>query len=248
VTNKPTSAATILVIEDDPDIRSVVSMTLEAEGYAVELATNGMEGIELAATAKPDLVVLDIMMPVVSGLEVLQHIRQRDAVPVIILTALGEEANRVRGLQLGADDYMVKPFSPRELVARIQAVMRRSQNPLGANDAITFDGLRIDLSSREVWVGGELVELTAKEFDLLAFLAASPGRVFTRHQHLHEVWRSSSEWQQEGTVTEHVRRLRVKIEADPERPTWLKTVRGVGYRFDRRSAERDAVPTSGRLL
>jgi DNA-binding response OmpR family regulator len=246
VTTTSTPAATILVIEDDPDIRSVVSMTLEAEGYAVAVATNGMEGIELAATAKPDLVVLDIMMPVVSGLEVLQDVRQRDSVPIIILTALGEETNRVRGLQLGADDYIVKPFSPRELVARIQAVLRRSQNVLGANDSITYDGLRLDLPSREVWAHGELVDLTAKEFDLLAFLASSPGRVFTRHQLLREVWRSSSEWQQEATVTEHIRRLRVKVEVDPERPRWLRTVRGVGYRFDRRSADRSDVATADR--
>jgi DNA-binding response OmpR family regulator len=239
-------AAKVLVIEDDADIRSVVSMTLEAEGYDVAVATDGMEGIQLVATARPDLVILDVMMPVVSGLDVLRHVRQRDNVPVIILTALGEEANRVKGLQLGADDYIVKPFSPRELVARIQAVLRRSHSVPSGEESITHDDLRIDLRSREVSAHGEVVELTAKEFDLLAFLAASPGRVFTRPELLGEVWQSSSEWQQEATVTEHIRRLRVKIEVDPERPRWLRTVRGVGYRFDRRSVERSSADTANR--
>jgi DNA-binding response OmpR family regulator len=227
-------AGTILVVEDEQDIRDVLWMTLEAEGYAVLLATNGMEAIERIADDAPDLVLLDVMMPAVNGLEVLQHTRKHGDVPVILLTALGHEQNRVRGLQLGADDYIVKPFSPRELVARIQAVLRRTGTGATSHE-ITFDGLRIDLSAREVWVRGDLTETTAKEFDLLAFFAASPGKVFTRHQLLREVWRSSSEWQQEATVTEHVRRLRVKIEDDAERPRWLHTVRGVGYRFDRRA-------------
>jgi DNA-binding response OmpR family regulator len=225
--------ATILIVDDESDIRELVAETLELEGYAVARAADGMEAMERLAKDAPDLVILDLMMPVIGGLEVLHHVRSKGTVPVILLTALESEDSKVRGLQLGADDYMVKPFSLRELVARIEAVLRRAgKTPAGS--VIEHRNLKVDLRSREVWVRDELVETTAKEFDLLAFLAASPGRVYTRHQLLREVWKSSPEWQQEGTVTEHVRRLRQKIEADPERPLWLQTVRGVGYRFERR--------------
>ena len=230
--------ARILVVEDEVDIMELVASTLEGEGYGVVRAANGMEAMERLDKDAPDLVVLDLMMPVISGLEVLQHIRQKGTTPVILLTALESEDNRVRGLQLGADDYMVKPFSVRELAARVAALLRRSNMTTATSPSIEYPGLRIDLSGREVWVRGEFVDTTAKEFDLLAFLAASPGKVFTRHQLLREVWQSSSEWQQEGTVTEHVRRLRLKIEEDAERPRWLQTVRGVGYRFERRQQPR----------
>ena len=231
------SAGRILVVEDEAEIRELVRFTLEVDGFTVFRAANAMEAFDLLERERPDLVLLDLMMPAISGLEVLQTIRSRNAtLPVIILSALGSEDNRVRGLQLGADDYMCKPFSPRELVARVQALLRRTQGPSAAMATIAYDGLRIDVSAREVWVRGQLIETTAKEFDLLAFLAANPGRVYTRHQLLREVWKSSSEWQQEGTVTEHIRRLRVKVEEDAERPRWLQTVRGVGYRFERRHA------------
>ena len=230
--------ATVLVVEDEADIMELVASTLEGEGYAVARAANGMEAMERLDKDAPDLVILDLMMPVISGLEVLQHIRQKGSTPVILLTALESEDNRVRGLQLGADDYIVKPFSVRELAARVQALLRRSNMAAAASPNIEYPGLKIDLAGREVWVRGEFVETTAKEFDLLAFLAAAPGRVFTRHQLLREVWQSSSEWQQEGTVTEHVRRLRLKIEEDAEKPKWLQTVRGVGYRFERRQTPR----------
>ena len=230
--------AKVLVVEDEADISELVAGTLESEGYAVVRAANGMEAMERLEKDAPDLVILDVMMPVISGLEVLQHIRQKGNTPVILLTALESEDNRVRGLQLGADDYIVKPFSVRELAARVNALLRRSNLATATAPVIEFPGLRIDLTGREVWVRGELVETTAKEFDLLAFLAAAPGRVFTRHQLLREVWQSSSEWQQEGTVTEHVRRLRLKIEEDAEHPKWLQTVRGVGYRFERRRSPR----------
>ena len=245
------TSAKILVVEDETEIRELLTFTLEVEGFAVVNASNGMEAFELIASEAPDLVILDIMMPAISGLEVLQHIRQRANTPILILSALGNEENRVRGLQLGADDYVTKPFSPRELAARVQALLRRSQGAVAAQTTISFDGLVIDLASREVVVRGEFVETTAKEFDLLAFLAANAGRVYTRHQLLREVWRSSSEWQQEGTVTEHVRRLRTKIEDDPERPRWLLTVRGVGYRFERRRSARGedaAAPASPALV
>ena len=237
-------AAKVLIVEDEGEIRDLLEFTLEAEGFSVLKAANGMEAFELLANDAPDLVILDLMMPAISGLEVLQSIRQNGATPIIVLSALASEENRVRGLQLGADDYVVKPFSPRELVARIQAVLRRTAGPVATQSTVAYDGLTIDTASREVWVRGELVETTAKEFDLLTFLAANPGRVYTRHQLLREVWNSSSEWQQEGTVTEHIRRLRVKIEDDAERPRWLLTVRGVGYRFERRQAPRTSDSTA----
>ena len=237
MTNAPLQAK-VLVVEDEEDISALVTATLESEGYAVVRASNGMEAMERFDKDKPDLVVLDVMMPVISGLEVLQNIRQKGNTPIILLTALESEDNRVRGLQLGADDYIVKPFSVRELSARVAALLRRSGMSASASPTIEYPGLRIDLTGREVWVKDRMVETTAKEFDLLAFLAAAPGRVFTRHQLLREVWQSSSEWQQEGTVTEHVRRLRLKIEDDAEKPRWLQTVRGVGYRFERRHASR----------
>jgi len=229
----PHTSARILVVEDEQAIRELIAFTLEVEGYHVFTAGNGMEAFERFSTDKPDLVVLDLMMPSISGLEVLQQLRERSTVPVLILSALATEENRVRGLQLGADDYLVKPFSPRELVARIQALLRRAGMAV-PNSKVTVGPVTIDLGSREVFVRDEPVETTAKEFDLLAFLARNPGRVYTRHQLLREVWNSSSEWQQEGTVTEHVRRLRVKIEEDPENPRLVQTVRGVGYRFERR--------------
>jgi DNA-binding response OmpR family regulator len=237
VTTAPLQAK-ILVVEDEQDISDLVVTTLASEGFAVIQAMNGMEAMERLDKDKPDLVVLDLMMPVISGLEVLQHIRKQGNTPVILLTALESEDNRVRGLQLGADDYMVKPFSVRELAARVTALLRRSGMSAATNPVIEFPGLRIDVTGREVWVRDELVETTAKEFDLLAYMAASPGKVFSRHQLLSEVWQSSSEWQQEGTVTEHIRRLRLKVEDEAEKPKWLQTVRGVGYRFERRHVPR----------
>ncbi|HEX7167970.1 MAG TPA: response regulator transcription factor [Acidimicrobiales bacterium] len=243
MTARPT-VAKILVVEDEGEIRDLVAFTLEVEGYEVLTAANAMEAFERVAKDSPDLVILDVMMPAISGLEVLEDLRQRSEVGILILSALGSEENRVRGLRLGADDYMVKPFSPRELAARVQALLRRTSSASAARATIAYDGLTIDLESREVWVHGRLVETTAKEFDLLAFLAANPGRVYTRHQLLREVWHSSSEWQQEGTVTEHVRRLRVKVEDDAERPRWLQTVRGVGYRFERRRRDVEIAPST----
>lgn len=226
------TTATVLVVEDDPDVREVVMMTLQAAGYQTIGAVDGVEGVERALRDRPDLVVLDVMMPRQTGLEALAEIRHSSSVPAILLTSLGDERSKVKGLEIGADDYVVKPFSPAELLARIGALLRRSSMvaPAPAR-AIVHDDLCIDTGAREVMVAGARVETTAKEFDLLAFLASSPGRVFTRHQLLRAVWQSSSEWQQEATVTEHVRRLRLKIEANPDQPRWLETVRGVGYRF-----------------
>jgi len=162
---------------------------------------------------------------------VLRRVRSHDAVPVIVLTGLGEETDRVVGLELGADDYMVKPFSTRELVARVRSVLRRT-NQAPATDRLEFDGLTVDLSSRDVLVRGVPVELRRLEFDLLAFLASSPRQVFAREQLLDYVWHSAPDWQGAATVSEHVHRLRAKIEDDPSRPRRIVTVRGVGYRFE----------------
>jgi two-component system alkaline phosphatase synthesis response regulator PhoP len=193
--------------------------------------SSGAAAIAHLGSSKPELVLLDLLLPDISGLEVLRAAVE-GVVPVIVVSGVDSEMTRVRALQLGADDFIVKPIAPRELVARVGAVLRRSDGHAG--DTINVNDLRIDLAARMVHVRGRLIDLTPKEFDLLAFLAARPGRVLTRHQLLAGVWRSSSEWQSQATVTEHVHRLRTKIELDPSRPQYLVTARGVGYRFERR--------------
>jgi DNA-binding response OmpR family regulator len=229
--------ALVLVIDDDPQVRTLVSRLLRHEGYEVIEAGDAGEALQQVDNREPDLVLLDVVMPQVDGIDLLAEIRSRSAVPVIMLTALGDEADRILGLRSGADDYMVKPFSPGELSARIESVLRRSQRPVnsghgGSNDTLKFGDLEIDPRTRDVKVSGKLVALTAREFDLLSFLAASPRQVFDRQQLLTQVWQSSADWQDPATVTEHVRRIRRKIESDPDRPRWVKTVRGVGYRFE----------------
>jgi two-component system, OmpR family, phosphate regulon response regulator PhoB len=230
-------STSILVVDDDADLALLVGTALEREGYTVTRATSAIQAFDVLARTPPDLVIIDLLMPVIGGLEVLEHLRRSSTTPVIIVSALADEECRVRGFRLGADDYVVKPFSVRELVARVGAVLRRSNLERPAS-VIEHQDLVIRLTEREVWAYGKPVETTAKEFDLLAFLAAHPGRVFTRHELLRDVWGSSAEWQQEGTVTEHIRRLRLKIEQEPDRPHFLQTVRGVGYRFNRRRADR----------
>jgi DNA-binding response OmpR family regulator len=226
----------ILVVEDDPDIRLLLCRLLEQEGYEVDAVSDALGAVEQLGAGHPDLVLLDLGLPDVDGMEVLGRIRGRSSVPVIMLTGRTAEVDRIAGLRGGADDYVAKPFSAGELVARVQSVLRRSRSaeaphrPTGGR--LAFEGLVIDPIAREVRVGGELVSVTAKEFDLLAFLAAAPRQVFTREQLLQHVWGSSTEWQDDATVTEHVRRVRRKIEVDPDRPRWLVTVRGVGYRFE----------------
>jgi DNA-binding response OmpR family regulator len=226
----------VLVVDDEPMLRNLLSRLLRMEGYAVIEAEDGQAALALIDSRSPDLVLLDVMLPARDGLDVLGDLRRTSEVPVILVSALGEEADRVVGLKLGADDYVVKPFSAAELSARIESVLRRAQmratGAPGSANQLTFDGLVIDLQTRDVTVGGERAEMTAKEFDLLAFLAASPRQVFSREQLLRQVWGSSSEWQSDATITEHVRRLRRKIEDDPDRPRWVTTVRGVGYRFE----------------
>lgn len=223
--------ARILVVDDEDDVRALLTRYLELEGYHVEQAADARGAYQaLAATPPPDLVLLDVVLSPDDGLEVLSRVRKESDVAVILLTGRGAEADRVVGLKLGADDYVVKPFSPAEVEARISSVLRRVKP--AAAPSLSFEGLAIDLATREVKVGGELVTLTAKEFDLLTFLASSPRQVFSRDQLLAQVWNSSSEWQSAGTVTEHIRRLRNRIEVDPDHPKWITTVWGVGYRFN----------------
>ncbi len=221
----------ILLVDDEPRVREVVAHYLIRDGYHVQTAADGASALRYLTDFKPDLVVLDLMLPIVSGLELLKEIRGGGDLPVILLTARAEESDRIAGLELGADDYVVKPFSPRELVARVRSVMRRTSPKVGIRPLV-FDGLEVDPGSREVLVAGESVELTAREFELLAFLAAHPRQVFSRGELLEEVWGSSAEWQDPATVTVHVRRVRQKIEADPRQPRWVATVWGVGYRFE----------------
>ena len=224
-------AARILVVDDEPTVREVVVQYLQRDGYVVHELDRGDLVAEAVTTFHPDLIVLDIMLPGLSGLEVLREISP-NKIPVIMLTARVEEADRVLGLELGADDYVTKPFSPRELVARVRTVLRRAQPSTDVSETLRFDRLVIDRSPREVTLDGNIVPLTAKEFDLLAYLAASPRQVFSRSQLLHDVWDSSPEYQDPATVTVHVRRLRHKVEVDPENPRWITTVWGVGYRFE----------------
>jgi DNA-binding response OmpR family regulator len=216
------SAPKILVVDDEPTVREVVAQYLIRDGYEVRELDRGDLVDEAVAEFQPDLIVLDFLRN--SG---------RNRVPVILLTARVEESDRVLGLELGADDYISKPFSPRELVARVRTVLRRAQPSPVTTVALEFEGgLRIDLPAREVFVDGVPISLTAKEFDLLAFLAQAPRQVFSRAQLLHHVWDSSPDFQDPATVTVHVRRLRTKIEANPEQARWITTVWGVGYRFE----------------
>jgi DNA-binding response OmpR family regulator len=224
-------AGRVLVVDDEPMVREVVTRYLERDGYVVDAVGDGAAALELAGRTAFDLVVLDLMLPALGGLDVLGQLRRRGDTPVIVLTARGDEGDRVLGLELGADDYVVKPFSPRELSARVRSVLRRASAPPAAAP-LRFDELEIDPATREVRLGGRVVDLTRREFDLLAFLAAAPRQVFTRAQLLAQVWDSSPDWQDPATVTVHVGHLRQKLEPDPSRPRWLVTVRGVGYRFE----------------
>ena len=228
------TAGTVLVVDDEDIVREVVCTYLEREGYSTCQASAGRSAMELIASERPDLIILDVMLPEIDGFSILSELRKHADIPVILLTARTEETDRVLGLELGADDYVVKPFSPRELAARVRTVLRRAaraEKPI-SEAAISYDGLEIDGRSREVRVAGEVVDLTAKEFDLLAFLASSPRQVFSRGQLLEQVWDSSTDWQDASTVTVHIRRIRRKIEKDPNEPRWISTVWGVGYRFE----------------
>jgi DNA-binding response OmpR family regulator len=231
-----TPAARILVIEDDPTPAEVVARYLAREGFDVEVCADGRVGLEQALTTLPDLVVLDVMLPGLSGVDVFRRLRKVAPIPVVMLTALGSEDDRVAGLELGADDYVAKPFSPREVVARVKAVLRRASArgvAVGAGRVETVlhaGDIEVDLLGAQARRSGVPLALTAKELELLAHFLSSPGRAFSREELLRDVW--GFDVGDTATVTVHVRRLRCKIEADPTNPTLIATVRGIGYRFD----------------
>jgi DNA-binding response OmpR family regulator len=222
--------ATVLVVDDEPIVREVVVRYLQREGYATLEAGHGDRARELVERHHLDLVVLDVMLPGTDGLELCRWIRSRSKLPVIMLTARGEEADRIVGLELGADDYVTKPFSPRELAARVRTVLRRAAPPERSREQLAFGEIELDAGSREARKAGTELRLTAKEFDLLWFLASHPRRVFSRDQLMSRVWGYAAALDT-GTVTVHVRRLREKIEDDPSQPRYLQTVWGIGYRL-----------------
>jgi two-component system, OmpR family, response regulator ResD len=232
VARSATPLGSILVVDDEPTIAEVVARYLQQAGYETRVAGDGPSAVAAALANRPDLVVLDIMLPGFDGLEVMRRLHEdlEGRVAVILLTAKGEESDRLVGLRQGADDYVVKPFSPNELVARVDAVMRRTADGSEAGEPLRFGELSIDPSTREVLVGDRQAELTQREFDLLHFLARHPGQVFSRDQLMDRVWKFTF-YSDTTTVTVHIRRLRAKVEADPAKPQWIQTVWGVGYRF-----------------
>ena len=224
--------ADILVVDDEPTISEVLCRYLERAGYGTRVAADGHAAMAAVMEHAPDLIVLDLMLPGIDGLEVMRRVRERDRdrTAIILLTARGEESDRIVGLRLGADDYVVKPFSPAELVARVDAVLRRLDTSPDTEPPLQFGELVIDPTARRVTVGTEEVALTQREFELLLFLARHPGQAFTRNQLMDLVWRYSF-YTDTSTVTVHIRRLRAKIEPEPEQPRFIDTVWGVGYRF-----------------
>jgi DNA-binding response OmpR family regulator len=222
----------VLVVDDEPTIAEIVSHYLKRAGYEVRTAGDGDTAIGLISDSRPDLMILDLMLPGINGLEVMRRVRdaERDRVAIILLTAKGEESDRIVGLRLGADDYIVKPFSPGELVARVDAVLRRIDTSPESGPPLEFGALSVDPASRRVTLHGDEVALTQREFELLLFLARHPGHAFTRQELIDQVWHYSF-YTDTSTVTVHVRRLRAKIEEDPACPRFLETVWGVGYRF-----------------
>ena len=228
------SETLILVVEDEASIAEVVSLYLKRAGYSAQIASDGRQAMTFFERRKPDLVILDLMLPEVDGLSLTRWLRDRSNVPIIMLTARRAEIDRITGLEMGADDYVVKPFSPQELVSRVRAVMRRLSREQADSEperSLSFGELRIDPRSRVVSIKDIPIELTVKEFDMLYLLARHPKQVFTREQLLERVW-GGAQYIDPGTVTVHVRRLREKIEADPSKPTHLLTVWGVGYKFE----------------
>lgn len=225
----------VLVVDDDQRVRTMVRWQLEADGHDVLEAADGVAALAALRTCCPGVVVLDLSLPAMGGLDLLRIVRRGDVpsgedIPVIVLSGRSAEADRILGLDLGADDYLVKPFSPGELAARVRSVLRRSSTGL-VDDVLSVGPLEIDITSRTVRRDGAELALTAREFDLLAFLAAHPGRVFSRAQLLRRVWQTDPDYLGDATVTEHVHRLRAKIEDDPASPTLLRTRRGAGYQL-----------------
>jgi two-component system response regulator ResD len=221
----------VLIVDDEPIVRDVLQRYLARSGFSVDTAADGEQALAAMEAAAPSLVLLDLMLPGLDGLEVFTRIRDRGPTPVIMLTARGEETDRVVGLEMGADDYITKPFSPREVVARVRSVLRRSENGGRQGGLIRAGDLEIDGSGRRVTIGGRPLTLTPKEFDLLLFLASNPGTVYGRVELLEELWDFAFDGDP-STVTVHIRRLREKTEPDPSDPRHLVTVWGVGYRFD----------------
>ncbi|MFE1250775.1 response regulator transcription factor [Streptomyces sp. NPDC058735] len=234
-TGTPGGSPRILVVDDDPTVAEVVAGYLDRAGYAVDRADDGPTALTRAAAHRPDLVVLDLMLPGMDGLEVCRRIRGQGPVPVIMLTARGDEDDRILGLEVGADDYVTKPFSPRELVLRVESVLRRSRPGSGGPHRLGAAGLTVDPQARRATKGGTELALTLREFDLLSFFLRNPGRAFAREDLMREVW--GWDFGDLSTVTVHVRRLRGKVEDDPARPRLIQTVWGVGYRFDPAGAE-----------
>jgi DNA-binding response OmpR family regulator len=226
-------SSTILLVDDEESVRAVLTFPLERDGFTVVQAADGEEALRLFGAQSVDLVVLDIMLPKLDGLEVCKRLRQTSSVPIIMLTARDDELDKVLGLELGADDYITKPFSLREFRSRVRALLRRAKAPRlgeGVEERIDADGLVIDVPRRTVEVRGEQAELTYVEFELLRTLASAPGRVFSRRMLLEALW-SSADYRDPRTIDVHVRHLREKLEADARRPELIQTVRGVGYRF-----------------
>lgn len=227
------TTARVLVVEDDPNVAEVVMRYLEREGFRVEAVGDGLQALERAAADPADLVILDLMLPGLDGLEVCRRLRETAPVPVIMLTAKGEETDRVTGLELGADDYITKPFSPRELTSRVKAVLRRASAPLPTFElphVLVAGEIEVDVLARETKVGGRVVSLTVKELELLIHLMRHPRQAFRREELLEAVWGWT--YGDTSTVTVHIRRLREKIERDPSVPEHVATVWGVGYRFE----------------
>jgi len=221
----------ILVVEDDATVRDVVQRYLERDGYEVTALDRGADALAAVGRLNPDLIILDIMLPDMSGIDVCRQLRRTSPVPIIMVTALGEEADRVLGLEVGADDYVTKPFSPRELALRVASVLRRASSSAKPGPLVTDGELVVDGPARSATLRGSQVPLTARELDLLAFLMTHPGQAFTREQLLDQVWGWS--FGDHSTVTVHIKRLRRKVEDDPVRPTRIVTVWGTGYRYDR---------------
>jgi len=222
----------ILVVEDEPMVAEVVERYLRRDGHEVTRVSDGIKAMEAFDSVAPDLVVLDLMLPGIDGMDVCRRIRAKSQVPIIMLTARGDEVDKLVGLEIGADDYVTKPFSPRELAARVKTVLKRWQPQMRMEtDSLRFDDLRMNGRTRAVEGAGGPVNLTAREFDLLFFMARHPAQVFTRGQLLENVWDFEFPGD-DSTVTVHIRRLRAKIETDPSRPRYLKTVWGVGYKFE----------------
>ncbi|PKM81617.1 MAG: DNA-binding response regulator [Firmicutes bacterium HGW-Firmicutes-14] len=224
----------VLIVDDDPKIIKIVEHSLRQEGYTVYMATDGEQALDMTEKVNPDLLILDLMLPKIEGFEVCKKIKSVKDIPVIILSARGEEVDKVVGFTLGADDYQTKPFSPTELVMRVKAVLRRYRQPAGPDgkrELITCRGLEVNLKDRTVKRDGNQVELTAKEFNLLWYLAVNSPRVFTRQQLLEALWEPDF-YGDENTLTVHIRRLREKIERNPNKPEYIKTFWGVGYKFE----------------